>query len=207
MPSVALWWLSSIRFGRPLSGMVTSQDHFRGLERTSLVGSHFHLSAMSKRPTKTGRIGERPNVYLTAQRIRNRDRSEEIHAFLHLHDIPGGGGFPSDPLAVPQDHPGRLVGKETGIVALGGNSVLSYLDVIAPDQDWREKPTEAWSRELESVGALMETLELPWVVDAGSVHVIFSAVSDLDARREYEALVDVALRLWETSRPGLTSSF
>jgi hypothetical protein len=134
-------------------------------------------------------------VYLTAQRIRNRDGSEEIHSFLHFHDVPGGGGYPADPLSVPEHRPGRLIKKDTGIVALGGNSVLCYLDIIASDQDWFARTVDHWDHELESVGALMESIPPPWVVDAGDIHIVFSSQPNLVAREQYEALSDAALRL------------
>ena len=135
-------------------------------------------------------------MYLTAQHVRRGAGEEAIHAFLHLHDVEGGGGFPPDPLTVPQEHPGRIVASHTEI-PMGGNAVISYLDVISEDGAWQDRPIEFWSRELESLGALMSGRPLPWIVEAGDMHVVFSATPAADADAEYEALVRWALGVWQ----------
>src|SRR5438552_521567 len=127
-------------------------------------------------------------MYLTAQHVQSRDGGEGIHTFLHMHDVAGGGGFPPDPLTVPQEHPGRLVDKHTEI-PMGMNSVLSYLDVIAGDEVWREGPIAYWRHELEAVSALMNGQPLPWVVEAGDMHLIFSVVPTIQVELEFDVLV------------------
>jgi hypothetical protein len=138
-------------------------------------------------------------MYLTAQRVRSREGAQGIHAFLHLHDVEGGGGFPADPLTVPQEHPGRLVDRRTEI-PMGMNSVLSYLDVIATDRAWFEKPSDFWRRELGSLGELMNGQPLPWVVEAGEMYVIFSAAAAVQVDSEFDCLLHAALGLWDRSR-------
>jgi hypothetical protein len=132
-------------------------------------------------------------MYLAAQSLRSRQGVEAIHVFLHLHD--GPAGFPDDPLSVPRKFPGRLVHKRIQIPP-GGNSILSYLDVIAADQAWAEHPTEYWRRDLEPIGELMRERPLPWAVEAGDVHVLFNAALVIDdVAAEYETLLYEALSL------------
>lgn len=135
-------------------------------------------------------------MYLTAQRVRNTEGAGGVHVFLHLHDVAGGGGFPSDPLTVPQEHPGRLVDKLT-VIPMGKNSVLSYLDVITRDETWSCRPVELLHRELDPLGELMSGKPLPWIVEAGDTYVIFSAVPAVRVDIEFESLLRSALVLWD----------
>ena len=69
-------------------------------------------------------------MYATAHRVRSRRDVEGINAFLHRHghDV----AWPADPSAIPERDPGQQVWEAVAVVP-GGNEVLSYLDVIAPD--------------------------------------------------------------------------
>ena len=144
-------------------------------------------------------------MYLTAQHVRARSSENDVQAYLHLHDI-AGHPFPSDPLTVPQEHPGRNV-RTRRHLSHGGNNVLSYLDIIAPDAAWcvpvsqsTDSSTEWWHRRLEPLAELMKGKEFPWVIEAGEVLVIFNASPDLATASEYEALLAAALALWEEWR-------
>jgi hypothetical protein len=71
-------------------------------------------------------------MYLTAQHVRSLKGEEEVHVYLHVH-----GADPAalqDPLSVPQNNPGRLV-KDSAPrqIPPGGNTVISYLDIVAED--------------------------------------------------------------------------
>lgn len=72
-------------------------------------------------------------MYLTAQRIRGPGGDEDVHAFLHLHDLPACPFPAEDPLSVPEGKPGRLVAHSQQRLTPGGNAVVAYLDVIAAD--------------------------------------------------------------------------
>ena len=144
-------------------------------------------------------------MYLTAQHVRARSGENDVQAYLHFHDL-AGHAFPSDPLTVPQQHPGRTV-RSRRQLPLGGNNVLSYLDIVVPDSAWSESvsesagdSTEWWHRRLEPLVELMKGTELPWVIEAGDVHVIFNASPDLATASEYETLLRAALALWEEWR-------
>jgi hypothetical protein len=69
-------------------------------------------------------------MYVTAQRVVAPLGDEGINAFLHLH----GREFawPDDPGPLASRNPGDLIERATE-VAPGGNRVLAYLDVLAPD--------------------------------------------------------------------------
>lgn len=69
-------------------------------------------------------------MYITAHRVAAPLGDEGINAFLHLH----GAGFvwPEDPGPLATHNPGVLSERSTE-VAPGGNRVLAYLDVLAPD--------------------------------------------------------------------------
>jgi len=145
-------------------------------------------------------------MYLTAQHVRSDAGAEDLQVYLHLHDVPGGEPFPPNPLSVPQEHPGVMVVSETKLPP-GGNGVLAYVDVVAPDAAWRDaippwsqSSTAWWSERLGPLGELMVGRELPWVIEVGDVHVIFNAMPTLALGQEYESLVDVALGVWERWR-------
>jgi hypothetical protein len=141
-------------------------------------------------------------MYLTAQHIRNDAGEEDLHVFLHLHG-PDSGAL-SDPWSVPHVNPGRLVPDSLPRrIAPGGNSVLSYLDIIADDAigaavlpDPGAPPQPWWESALESVGKSMSREPLPWVVSLAGIHVIFSVAPEVHAREEYARLLAAAVARW-----------
>lgn len=144
-------------------------------------------------------------MYLTAQHVRSRSGEDGVQAYLHLHDLPAAR-FPPDPLTVPQEHPGRMVRSHVGLRP-GGNHVLSYLDIVAPDAAGGEagagsdgSSTRWWRQTLEPIAELMSDRPLPWVVEAGDVHVIFNASASASSSAEYGALLGAALALWDEWR-------
>jgi hypothetical protein len=141
-------------------------------------------------------------MYLTTQRVRNDEGLEELHAFLHLHGVEASL---SDPFEVPQLNPGRLV-MDSGptLIPPGGNSVISYLDIVADDDLGRAAHPDAsgglkpwWQDALESAGRSMAGDALPWAVTVAGVHVIFSTSATRPAVREYEQLLTSAVTLWK----------
>jgi hypothetical protein len=69
-------------------------------------------------------------MYLTAHRLVSPLGDEGVNAFLHLHgaDFP----WPEDPGALAKREPGELEERRTELPP-GGNRVVSFLDVLAPD--------------------------------------------------------------------------
>lgn len=97
-------------------------------------------------------------MYLTAHRVRAPSSDVTgINVFLHTHG--GGGPFAAGHTGealledVTHRHPGEL-SREDLQVPPGGNTVLSYLDLVAPDGT----PREALDRALDALqGDLRES--------------------------------------------------
>lgn len=117
-------------------------------------------------------------MYLTAHRVRNAEEAEAVHAFLHEH---GTIDWPNDVLDWPEANPGRLVGQRTTL-RVGGNAVLSYLDVLAPDTT---APGEIESALSELRRDLPERAN-PTVATRGPVTLRFGTTLALEARRSEE---------------------
>lgn len=70
-------------------------------------------------------------MYVTAHRVRDQVSRQGFNAFLHMH-----GGFIWTPPGQPPDpseDPGTLVNALLSINPTTNNVVLSYLDIVAPD--------------------------------------------------------------------------
>ncbi len=73
-------------------------------------------------------------MYLTAHRIRLKNRKTGVNAFLNLHGL--DFAWPSNPvglLSLLRTDPGTPTQQKIGIPSAGGNAVLAVLDVVAPD--------------------------------------------------------------------------
>ena len=144
-------------------------------------------------------------MYLSAQHVRSRTQGDDLQAYLHLHGVPGSEPFPTDPLSVPQGHPGLVVHKKL-VLRPGGNAVLAYLDIVAADPLWQAVPASAasstawWRERLAPLAELMGDAPLPWVVETGEAHVIFNAGEQVSSTDEYTKLLQTALDLWEEWR-------
>lgn len=132
-------------------------------------------------------------MYLTAQHVRSRDGTEEVHAFLHVHDA--SAPFPYDaPLSVVDQRPGRLVLRSTKAIQPGGNRVTAFLDIIVPDELWSER----WAASVSHIKNTMYGRPLPWVCTLGPAHVVFNADPQVSSAAEYDALRDAAIGLWRS---------
>lgn len=72
-------------------------------------------------------------MYLTSQHVENPDGEDGLNAFLYLHadqEFPEAVWANPDVVMIAEEAPGRLV-KHVIEVQPGGNSVISYLDVVA----------------------------------------------------------------------------
>lgn len=105
---------------------------------------------------------------------------------------------------MPQSNPGRLV-KDSAprLIQPGGNTVISYLDIVTDDvigaathPEASAHPRPWWQAGLESVGKTMSREPTPWVVDVAGVHVIFSATPIPSVAEEYERLLAAAVARW-----------
>src|SRR6185369_12002321 len=105
-------------------------------------------------------------MYVTAHRVVSSMEEEGVNAFLHLH----GSGFawPDNPAPLPENNPGNLEERSTE-VAPGGNSVKSYLDVLAPDGTGRAEVQEA----VAALGAELDGKANPTWYEHGRVTIRF----------------------------------
>ena len=128
-------------------------------------------------------------MYATAQRVRNRASNDAIHSSLYAHDA--SFPFPTDPLRVPVDSPGSLVRSHTsppGLIA-SGDSVISYVDLIAPEGSW----SAAYADAVRALASRVPSEPLPLVARVGPITVIFNGVPARNSADEYRTLLSEAL--------------
>jgi hypothetical protein len=131
-------------------------------------------------------------MYLTAHRVKSHDEAATgVNVFFHLHGVkdPFASSLGDQELLrlVTESEPGRLVGQWTDLKP-GGNTVLSYLDVIAPDGT-RGSVLEQALDDLR--GALPAEEAQPSLRSHGKVVVAFGAAFGLRGAarlREFDEL-------------------
>jgi hypothetical protein len=128
-------------------------------------------------------------MYITAHRVRDSQGQIEVHSFLHRHDE-NDCPFPNDPVTVPQSAPGRLLKKKV-VLPPGDNTILSYLDLIAPEGTW----SDAWTDPLEQLAEHVGERQRPLVAHREHLTVIFGAIDELYTAGEYRVLLAAALRM------------
>ncbi len=119
-------------------------------------------------------------MYLAAQRVEDKRKRRGLNAFAHRHDQ---RGWPDDAASLPETDPGRLVPWASIVrVPPGGNRVVSYLDVLAPE--------DAGSREIKQVLDVLDRdlgeRKNPTTFRLGRITVRFGADPQLTADREVE---------------------
>jgi hypothetical protein len=85
------------------------------------------------------------------------------------------------PPTLPDEDPGQLI-EQSNEVAPGGNAVLSYPDVVAPD----ETPWSEISRAIITFISLVQQRPLPWVGAVGRCTFRFGLGSGLAASWRHE---------------------
>ncbi len=134
-------------------------------------------------------------MYATAHRVRSRQDQLGINAFLHQHGEGKVDGIDWDNIDmsfVTERATGALVSEYTE-VAPGGNSVLSYLDVVCPD----ETPVEEIEKAVFHAKAALDTSLRPLVRRFPKIVVRFGAVFGLRGAEgvEYDALAEEVLNI------------
>ena len=134
-------------------------------------------------------------MYLTAHRVReSHGTATGLNVFFHTHDgkdIFAGSHEDVELIRrTTEADPGRLVGKWTELKA-GGNTVLSYLDVIAPDGTSKADLTDALEKFRSKIGT-----RLSLHGRYGDVLVSFGAVFGLQGMesQEYDRLREALQR-------------
>jgi hypothetical protein len=127
-------------------------------------------------------------MYLTAQRVRSKE-AEGINVFRYVHrDMPvpsaPDGELAPDKVLSP---PGYLVDYSADVPP-GGNDVLSFLEVVGPDDVSSQEIVE----RLQETEAALASSELPqtWFKQVKSLVVRFNVIglSGEPARQEFGAL-------------------
>ncbi len=133
-------------------------------------------------------------MYATAQRVQDRSGRTAVHVFVHRHDA-SDCPFPTDPRTVPQSMPGRLVWRNAELVPPGGNAVLSFVDLIVPEERWHG----GLAADVQARAKEASVVQVPLEIRVGPVLVIFNA---LEAHREageftllLERVLDAILRV------------
>ncbi|MFT5431744.1 MAG: hypothetical protein ACI9OJ_002442 [Myxococcota bacterium] len=129
-------------------------------------------------------------MYVTAHRVRRAETQHTaVHVYVHMHENHDvfAGDVPDKVLLrrVTEAEPGRLIAKRLKLPA-GGNTVLSYLDVIAPDST----PKTEIDAALQGFRDAIDANTLPHYQRFGGVLVSFGAVFGLQGVevREFDAL-------------------
>jgi len=129
-------------------------------------------------------------MYITAQHVRGADGTHEVHAFLHAHDSEEWP-FPEDAADVATKAVGRLVAscptEEDRKVKIGGNEVLSFVDIAVRDMLW----STAWHDRLSNLKEQIrqaETRRGAWAL--GPLYVFFTSTeSTVEPSTEFASLV------------------
>lgn len=124
---------------------------------------------------------------LSAQRVRSADGHQGVNAFCYLH---GPRVWLDRPPPDVTASPGHLVNRRIQIPP-GGNFVLSYLDIVAPD----DTPSNRIERAVADSIDLIREQPLPLLVQSAEVSFEFNVDFMLAPawRREILSLMRAAL--------------
>ncbi|MSP61261.1 MAG: hypothetical protein EXR72_13130 [Myxococcales bacterium] len=114
-------------------------------------------------------------MYVTAHRVGAPMGDEGVNSFLHLH----GAQFvwPDDPASLPERNPGALEERRTEVPP-GGNRVIAYLDVLAPDGTGRAEIDAA----LADLGAALDGKANPTWCEHGKVTIRFGVEPGIEKK-------------------------
>ncbi len=144
-------------------------------------------------------------MYLTAHRVRRikGERAEVgINAFLHQHeehDLPED--LKKDKSIVDRityQNPGKLIAESVDLVP-GGNAVLSFVDIIGREGLDKERIQEF----LDQMERDVKDIDTPIAKPDRDIAVKFGITYGLRGQevREYRALAERAIRLFESQEP------
>ncbi len=139
-------------------------------------------------------------MYTTAHRVRSRDDQIGINSFLYEHGADESGVISwdlPDVVAVADGYNGVLVAQSYD-VPLGGNMVLSYLDVVTADGTELDRIT----RELGAFISRVERKTSPIVAVINGIGMRFGCILGLVARapQEFDELRNRVLAMLRAGR-------
>ena len=145
-------------------------------------------------------------MYLTAhrlQRIKGEKVDVGINAFLHrheAHDLPEDTRFDKEGIIeqITQQNLGKLIAESIDLVP-GGNSGISFVDIVGRESLDRERIREF----LDQMESDIEGMYHPITKSAPDIAVKFAIPLGLPGNevREYKALTERAMRLFESPEP------
>jgi hypothetical protein len=145
-------------------------------------------------------------MYLTAHRVRQtRVQKPEvgINAFLHKHDecaLPKNTKFDNEEIIdqIANNNTGELVAESTDL-APGGNSILSFIDIVGREDLDKERIQDFLNVVERGIGEIHH----PIIKPAPDLAVRFGIAYGLKGHeaREYKALTERAMRLFEKPEP------
>ena len=145
-------------------------------------------------------------MYLTAHRIRRIKGNKAevgINAFLHRHlenDLPKNMRFNREETVdqIVHENIGKLVAESVDLVP-GGSSVLSFIDIVGGEDLDKERIQEF----LDLMEPDIKKIHYPITKTAPDMAIKFGIAYGLQGHetREYRALAERALRLFESPEP------
>ena len=145
-------------------------------------------------------------MYLTAHRVRRIKGNKAevgINAFLHRHlesDLPRNIRFDNEEIVeqIANNNTGKLIAESTDLVP-GGSSVLSFVDIVGGEDLDKERIQDF----LDRVELDIEGMHAPITKPAPDLAVRFGIAYGLKGHeaREYKALTERAMRLFEEPEP------
>lgn len=148
-------------------------------------------------------------MYLTAHRVyQKRDNTGGINAFLHRH---GGHGLPEDLREdnrivdqVANQNPGKLIAQSLDL-APGGNAVLSFVDIVG-EEDIKKERIQYFLNQMErDIEHHFNESYVPITKFESDIAVKFVITDGLNGNevREYKALTERVMRLFELPKPSM----
>ena len=148
-------------------------------------------------------------MYLTAHRVyQKKDNIGGINAFFHRH---GDHGLPEDMREdnrivdqVANQNPGKLIAQSLDLVP-GGNAVLSFVDIVGKEAIKKERIQYFLNQMERDIEHHFNERYVPITKFESDIAVKFGITDGLNGNevREYKALTERAMRLFELSKPPI----
>ena len=145
-------------------------------------------------------------MYLSAHRVRRtkgKTAKVGINAFLHRHhdnDLPKDTRFDEAEIVdqIANNNTGKLVAESVDLVP-GGNSVLSFVDIVGREDLDRERIQEF----IDQMESETKGIHHPITKSAPDMAIKFGIAYGLQGyeTKEYRALAERAIRLFESPEP------
>jgi hypothetical protein len=141
-------------------------------------------------------------MYATAQRVLSPRGVAGVNAFLHLHREAAPEFDWSSIERIANGEPGELVAEHLEVVPVGGNRVLSFLDVACPDHTPPARVVEALAYMEKTLGTRQRPSIRRYPLDIVVRFDFVGALGEAEAN-EFEALrLSIEAILKQQQRPA-----